>query len=432
MKFALPKVHPSYETLLGEVHSRPFPTLQCPTSVVQLTLLQGWLSKSAEADHLERLCKELECTPVSHSTRSFRAQIGHLEVRMQRHLEFSIYQFIRTTGGSPFSESPLEMLPPGWLEGLSGELISAVWLEAEPYGKDQTTTPERLHQLLGEESPKGSLVRSGKTMVWSNFLPDENGFVRYLVQNKTLGSAQLGRLVQRLLEAETYRLLSLLALPMLKDIGPMLDRMEYSMLLISDHIQRINSIDDQKSLLAKLSAQAAEVELLRSNDYRFSASHAYFDLYDERLGELKEEKMEGILTFGEFLNRRMGPARRTMRHSQQRLADLSSRIGSARELLQTNINMTIEHQNQELLLSMEKRSHLQLRMQEAVEGLSIAAISYYMVSLVKYVLEGLKTIGVPLNKEMATGLAVPLVLLTVWLAIHKIKDHVLGSEEEEH
>ena len=50
---------------------------------------------------------------------------------------------------------------------------------------------------------------------------------------------------------------------------------------------------------------------------------------------------------------------------------------------------------------------LQLRLQSTVEGLSIAAISYYVVSLLLYGGKALKASGVPLNPEIAAGALIP-------------------------
>ncbi len=43
--------------------------------------------------------------------------------------------------------------------------------------------------------------------------------------------------------------------------------------------------------------------------------------------------------------------------------------------------MALEAQNQTLLASMDRRARLQLRLQQTVEGLSVAAICYYVVGL---------------------------------------------------
>jgi uncharacterized membrane-anchored protein len=65
-----------------------------------------------------------------------------------------------------------------------------------------------------------------------------------------------------------------------------------------------------------------------------------------------------------------------------------------------------------------------------VEGLSIAAISYYVVGLVAYVAKALKGAGVPIGVEVTTGLAVPLVLGLAWIAVRRIRRMVARQEAE--
>jgi uncharacterized membrane-anchored protein len=63
---------------------------------------------------------------------------------------------------------------------------------------------------------------------------------------------------------------------------------------------------------------------------------------------------------------------------------------------------------------------LQLRLQSTVEGLSIAAISYYVISLLLYGGKALKAVGVPINPELVVGALVPLVLWAVWRTTRRI------------
>jgi uncharacterized membrane-anchored protein len=63
---------------------------------------------------------------------------------------------------------------------------------------------------------------------------------------------------------------------------------------------------------------------------------------------------------------------------------------------------------------------VQLRLQVTVEGLSMAAISYYVVSLLLYAFKGLQAYGLPFNPEMAVALLLPLVLWSVWRSRQKI------------
>ena len=63
-------------------------------------------------------------------------------------------------------------------------------------------------------------------MCASTFNPDENGFIRFVLQGKGLTSDELGRRMQRLIEMETYRTMALLALPKARQVGAELTKVE--------------------------------------------------------------------------------------------------------------------------------------------------------------------------------------------------------------
>jgi uncharacterized membrane-anchored protein len=73
-----------------------------------------------------------------------------------------------------------------------------------------------------------------------------------------------------------------------------------------------------------------------------------------------------------------------------------------------------------LLAKLTRGQELQLRLQSTVEGLSIAAISYYVVSLLLYGAKAAKAAGLPLNPEFAAGALVPVVVWSVWRATRRI------------
>ena len=91
-------------------------------------------------------------------------------------------------------------------------------------------------------------------------------------------------------------------------------------------------------------------------------------------------------------------------------------------LLRTRVDIVTEAQNQQLLEKLTRGQELQLRLQSTVEGLSIAAISYYVVSLLLYVGKAAKALGLPVNPEMAAGASIPLVLWLVWRTIRQIHE----------
>lgn len=126
-------------------------------------------------------------------------------------------------------------------------------------------------------------------------------------------------------------------------------------------------------------------------------------------------------TFSEFLPRRLTPAFRTVIAVVDQLDELAERIDRASELLRTRIDLTLEAQNQDLLHSMNRRSEAQLQLQQAVEGLSVVAISYYLVGLVKYAAESLKDMGWLEHPALITGLAVPVCAVLVWRGMRRLR-----------
>ena len=115
---------------------------------------------------------------------------------------------------------------------------------------------------------------------------------------------------------------------------------------------------------------------------------------------------------------------------EDRLENLSKRVGRAGELLQARINVNIETQNQGLLTAMNRRSGMQLRLQQTVEGLSVAAISYYTIALLKILFDALESTGVPIRSDIAVGVAVPVVILAVWALVRRIRRH-LGRDDSD-
>jgi uncharacterized membrane-anchored protein len=120
------------------------------------------------------------------------------------------------------------------------------------------------------------------------------------------------------------------------------------------------------------------------------------------------------------MQRRLSPAMATVAASAQRLAALSQRIERTSGLLRTRVDIATEAQNQQLLAQLTRGQALQLKLQGTVEGLSIAAISYYVVSLLLYLAKAGKAAGMPLNPELAAGAMIPLVMWGVWRTVRRI------------
>ncbi|MEP4560876.1 MAG: DUF3422 domain-containing protein, partial [Nitratireductor sp.] len=181
---------------------------------------------------------------------------------------------------------------------------------------------------------------------------------------------------------------------------------------------------DSEGLLDELTELAAELEAdAAASLYRFGASRAYHGIVDERLAALGEEAVPGYDTWSGFLQRRVAPAMRTCRSIEERQANLSRKLARAATLLRTWVDVEVERQNRDLLGSMNRRAKLQLRLQQTVEGLSVAAVSYYVVGLAGYLAKGAADFGLPLKPGHATAIAVMPVVLAVWWLVRRIRRH---------
>jgi uncharacterized membrane-anchored protein len=159
-----------------------------------------------------------------------------------------------------------------------------------------------------------------------------------------------------------------------------------------------------------------------SSLYRFGASRAYDGIVGERLEALEEEAVPGYDTWAGFLQRRVAPAMRTCRSVEERQANLSTKLTRATTLLRTWVDVEVERQNRDLLASMNNRARLQLRLQQTVEGLSVAAVSYYVVGLIGYLAKGASLFGHSVSSEVVTALSVPIVILAVWWGVRRIRN----------
>ena len=91
-------------------------------------------------------------------------------------------------------------------------------------------------------------------------------------------------------------------------------------------------------------------------------------------------------------------------------------------MLRARVDTEVEAQNGDLLRQMGERVQLQLRLQQTVEGLSVAAITYYIASVFHHVLDGAKEAGVRLEAEHSdTAIAIPFIAAFVGWTVWRIR-----------
>lgn len=431
--------HPLRRALSAEIHARPFIALEPPERVSHLAFLTGESGLEDELTHLAALCSRFRVPPPAPNARFFYDDLGPFRLRWERHTEHTTYTFfVRERAPTApnaridrFQHPIVDRVPKEWLHQITGELLVAQHFEVE-----QSDTPEPKHeelvQLMGGENFAASLVTGGTARVWTSFAIGHDGFGRTLVQDIALRPRQAGRLVQRLCEIENYRMMALLGFPLARQWGGELTRCGARLAELMTQPQADPegiAVAQDRALLDELSRLASEAERIAAlTSYRFGATKAYSALVQRRIAELREERVEGYQTFQEFIDRRHAPAMRTCEAVAARLDDLTRRLTQAGQLLRTRVEVKLEAQNQALLESMNRRAKLQLRLQQTVEGLSVAAITYYGTSLVNYLAKGLRSAGWPVPVDLVTGLTIPLLAIALMIGLKRFHRRLTRQE----
>ena len=423
----LPPDDPLRATLHNEVHARPPARVRLPGLIVQVAVLNAGVTREHECDHLRRLTGQA-LLPLERLQGNFlRLSCGNHTVKWERHTEFTRYSIVQAlpAGALLGAQEPELMcglaVTPDWLRGIPGRTVSAIQLAmVEGHLADEPALMRQAQSWFDGRSVIASQLGHGHSWAVTDFQIGADGFERMLViAAPGTTETRAGRISQRLLELEIYRLMALRGLPVAKKLAPMLAEAESALADITARLENKSASDQE--LLDTLVSLAARVERATAEHiYRFSATRAYNTLVGQRLTELREKPISGTQTLGEFMQRRLSPAIATVAATAQRLSSLSERVTRTSALLRTRVDIATETQNQILLEKLTRGQELQLRLQSTVEGLSIAAISYYVISLLLYGGKAAKAAGAPINPEIAAGALIPLVLWVVWRNIRRI------------
>ncbi|GAB4069988.1 DUF3422 domain-containing protein [Ancylobacter sonchi] len=419
--------HPLRARVLAELHARPFVPVATPARLLHLAFLVNRDEARADRDAFAALCAARGQPAPSKQAKQHRTTFGGVHVRWERHAEFTTYTWELPAediveGGLPFHPSSASLMASLAHLPQPGPLLVAVDLHLTTDTADSLS----LERLFDRASLARSDVEDGFAEIATDFQPDVAGFVRILVRDRGMTPDAAGALVQRVLEIETYRTLALLGLPEAMRLAPAIARVEERLRAVTTEMKNTEGLAANHKLLDELTSLAAEVEAdAAASLFRFGASRAYDEIVGLRLRTIGERPIAGFPTWQQFLARRLQPAMRTCETTEQRQANLSLKLTSAANLLRTRVDVELEQQNRDLLSSMNKRARMQLRLQQTVEGLSVAAISYYVVSLLHHVLEGLHAAaehaGLHYDVGIATALAVPFVVLAIWMVVRRIR-----------
>jgi len=431
----LPDNDPQRVMLHNEVHARPSQRIRLPALIIYVVVINEGVTRAQEYEHLRRLTGQQMLMLEQLQNNFLRLRLQGYTLRWERHTEFTRYSLVQHLpeaahlGATDPELLSYLALPPGWLAEIPGRTFAAVKVAMVPgdlHRSDELLVQAR--KWFGGNPVVASLIgREGHSLAVTDFMLRPSGFERMLVMMSADASeTRAGRVSQRLLEIETYRLMALRGLPLTKRLIPELADAERQLAEITAQLE--NKAASDQELLDTLTSLAARIERATvEHGYRFAATQAYNKLVMQRITELREKAIPGTQTIGEFMQRRLSPAIATVEATAQRLSYLSARVSRTSALLRTRVDILAETQNQQLLEKLTHGQELQLRLQSTVEGLSIAAISYYVISLLLYVAKAGQAAGLPIHPELVTGMLIPIVLWAVWRTTRRIHDKLFKS-----
>lgn len=420
--------HPQRYALVNELHARPHLDITGAARASYYAVLRDE-DPRADLGHLVAYCRRHGLPLPPEDAKHFTARRGDVALKWESHTEFTSYLFVREAPAAPFTERVVERIPTDWWQATPGELLVAVHIEV--LGEEGAEPDEdALAGWFERDTLCSAKIYGGRGAVWTDFRVHADGAARMLVRNAGMSSQQTGRAVQRLAELETYRALALLALPLAQEASPRIRQVDLRLAALTARLDGLASVEAQRAALHELSMLSAEIEELAANTaYRFGATAAYHALVKERLEGVREAHVAGRPSLAEFVDRRLLPAIRTCNSVAARGEGVARRLSRSLNLLRTQVDVAVEAQNRDLLASMNRRARLQLRLQETVEGLSIAAITYYVVGLVGYLAKAAHRVWPALSVPSVQAAAVPVVAACLWWALRRVRT-VAGAGEE--
>ena len=417
--------HPHRYELVNELHARPSSRMPVPGTTVHLAFKHpsdaASRDRAEDARHLEELCQRHAAPRPDISAGHYAARLGRYKLRWESHTEFVTYTASTPRlPERPFDPSAAEVFPAEWQRESLGKRIVAVMVHVDYLPDDPQDIRPFLQDWFIPDSMAAVWVLEEAAVVAGDFRIDPAGWMRFAIFVKP-GVAQdrVGRIVQRLLELETYRALSMLGMGRARDLTAQLNMLDPR---LNQIVQSMIKSDLPADLaLQELLAVSAQLEsAAAAHAFRFGATGAYEAIVLDRVRVLRESRFAGGQMLTEFMARRYAPAMRTVKSAEKRLEDMLRRTERAGELLRTRVDVERSAQNQAIMQRMDRRADLQLRLQHTVEGLSVVAISYYAVGLAGNAAAPLaQRLGI--DKTVLIAALTPVVVGLVWLSIRRIR-----------
>ena len=157
----LERFHSQYRELHAELLARPFPVVSGQVMVAHRAILFTRAEAPGHRTAVAALAShpDVVATPAEHGFQLLR--FGKVELRIERHTEFTTFLVIAPQTGVPFAASAIDHLPAGWLDSIPGRTLAAVEIASEQVPVEEAGTAktmERVSELFSMERLVGGWV----------------------------------------------------------------------------------------------------------------------------------------------------------------------------------------------------------------------------------------------------------------------------------
>lgn len=301
------------------------------------------------------------------------------------------------------------------------------WLDLVFQHRSQPIGQDELKKYFKGTEIYGSRISNGTVSVYTDFTPDSESRVRFLVYSSD-GEYLAERaffIAESLSFLENYYHLILMPLEEFNQ------NMNETYLLEKDQVIKREEISggietsgpkQLKEWLIVLTRSLAEANRIGDRvRYNLASAVPYDSILKATLADLNEVPVEYGMPMSHFISRKV----RGIADGYQRLIDRIDALNKALEgtiaVLRTRVDMAMEEQNLALLKSVDQTTKNQVHLQQTVEGLSVIVLSYYITGIVNYFFKGLSEWGYIHSPYLATALFLPLSILTAFGLVYRVK-----------
>ncbi|GAB6034003.1 DUF3422 family protein [Galenea microaerophila] len=425
----LPKQQQSMEQIEKIIHSHAYEAIE-KGEVVSVLVMRTYPSQRPDEEaHFDVLAKSFPENP-SHDKQltSHLIIFQDFKIKMNQFDELTVYEIIGPKAKAEEQGQvipPLSLLPAHWVKEIPGVLISAFFIDIRHCECNTQEIPvEEYCHYLAAKRQFGGFYGKNKLMMVTSLRRDETGTIPFIVAvGENVSTLELGRFINRLVMLNAFYMAALTFLTERKNLMAKVDYFDAELRKVSLELEDQLEKYSDESIYKRLTELSVQIENLDTQSHRLlHTTREYISLVKGLFKLIQEERLAEVESFQNFVLTMLEPIDRSNQLLMSLISSLNKKVFQQNELVRSRIDIRLEQQNQEIFNELKYQAKKQIQLQETVEGFSVAAISYYSVSLLGY---GLKSLPheflLGLSVDVWKGIAVPIVVIATFWSMQKIK-----------